>query len=241
MNLNRRNFLRLSLAASLSLLTVGCAEGNPSPASMTAQKSVSGLSYWLYTPQSSGTESLILYLHGGSGKGSDLDTIFSAASLPQFLRDGLLAPNAYVVVPQLPASCKSWAEKDAQLLGLISELKQRYSVSRVSLTGHSMGGTGAWDLASAHSEVFSAVAPLSGSIQTTSQTLQAFHALPVWAIVGSADTIVSPNSSIQFLQELQQENPSAKLTVLNSATHFDVPQAYLSSEFDILGWLTSFS
>lgn len=241
MNLNRRNFLRLSFAAPLSLLTVGCAESDPSPASMSAQKSASGLSYWLYTPQNSGAESLILYLHGGSGKGSDLDTIFSAASLPQFLRDGLLAPNAYVVIPQLPASCKSWTEKDAQLLALTSELKQRYSLSRISLTGHSMGGTGAWNLASAHSEFFSAVAPLSGSIQTTAQTLQAFCTLPVWAIVGSADTIVPPDSSIQFLQKLQQENPSAKLTVLDNATHFDVPQTYLSSEFDVLGWLTSFS
>ena len=34
---------------------------------------------------------LILYLHGGSGKGDDLELVTQADSLPQYLQNGQLA------------------------------------------------------------------------------------------------------------------------------------------------------
>ena len=242
MELTRRGFLSLTAASAFCLLCAGRGDAAAvSPAgALTAHTRDTGLSYWLYTPQSTGTSKpLVLYLHGGSGKGSDLNAVLEAESLPRFLQEGQLAPDAYVVMPQLPANCKGWSDRTAQLLQLLADIKAQYSIARTTLTGHSMGGTGCWQLALAHPEAFCAAAPLSGSVQLTEQNLTALQSLPVWAVVGSADAIVKPNASEQFIQALQKENPNARLTVREGATHFDVPQTYLDNTLGLLDWLTA--
>ena len=224
MELTRRGFLSLTAASAFCLLCAGCGDAAAvSPAgTLTAHVGDTGLSYWLYTPQSTGTpKTLVLYLHGGSGKGSDLNAVLEAESLPRFLQEGQLAPDAYVVMPQLAV------------------IKAQYPIARTALTGHSMGGTGCWDLAVARPEAFCAAAPLSGSVRLTEQNLTALQSLPVWAVVGSADTIVKPDASEQFIAALQEKNPNARLTVREGATHFDVPQAYLDSTLGLLDWLTA--
>ena len=242
MELTRRGFLSLTAASAFCLLCTGCGDAAAvSPAgTLTAHTGDAGLSYWLYTPQSTGTpKTLVLYLHGGSGKGSDLNTVLEAESLPRFLQEGQLAPDAYVVMPQLPANCKGWSDCTAQLMQLLAVIKAQYPIARTVLTGHSMGGTGCWDLAVAHPETFCAAAPLSGSVRLTEQSLTALQSLPVWAVVGSADTIVKPDASEQFITALQEKNPNAQLTVREGATHFDVPQTYLDDTLGLLDWLTA--
>ena len=241
MNLTRRNFLKLSAASSLSLFVAGCSGESTAEtgSQLSAYQSDSGLSYWLYTPQNQTDKPLILYLHGGSGKGSDLKTILSVDGFPRDLQEGSLFPDAFVVIPQLPAECRGWSERSEQLLRLLSELKQRYSIRSISMTGHSMGGTGTWDLALKYPDVFSAIAPLSGSIQNTPQAVEALQNMPVWAIVGSDDTIVSPEMSVVFMEALQAVNPHAKLTVLEGFEHSEVPKAYLDPTLGLMDWLTT--
>ena len=64
--------------------------------------------YWLYTPVKAGDHlPLIIYLHGGSGKGNDLDLLMKNDGFPQYIRDGIIDHiPAYVVIPQLPAEQK---------------------------------------------------------------------------------------------------------------------------------------
>ena len=242
MELTRRGFMSLTAASAFCLLFAGCSDAAAvSPAgALTAHTGDTGLSYWLYTPQSTGTpKTLVLYLHGGSGKGSDLNAVLVAESLPRFLQERQIAPDAYVVMPQLPANCNSWSDRTAQLMQLLVTVKTQYPIACTSLTGHSMGGTGCWELALAHPEAFCAAAPLSGSVQLTPQNLTSLRSLPVWAVVGSADTIVKPDASEQFITALQEKNSNALLTVREGATHFDVPQAYLDSTLGLLDWLTA--
>jgi len=49
------------------------------------------LGYWLYTPENAGDEELplIVYLHGGNGKGDDLSLITAADGFPKYLQNGL--------------------------------------------------------------------------------------------------------------------------------------------------------
>ena len=62
--------------------------------------------------------------------------------------------------------------------------------------------------------------------------------MPVWAIVGTEDRIVEPQSSIDFIAELVKTNKEAKLTELDGADHFEVPnRSYLANDFDLIGWL----
>lgn len=242
MELTRRGFMSLTAASAFCLLFAGCSDAAAvSPAgALTAHTGDTGLSYWLYTPQSTGTpKPLVLYLHGGSGKGSDLNAVLVAESLPRFLQERQIAPDAYVVMPQLPANCNSWSDRTAQLMQLLVTVKTQYPIACTALTGHSMGGTGCWELALAHPEAFCAAAPLSGSVQLTPQNLTSLQSLPVWAVVGSADTIVKPDASEQFITALHEKNSNALLTVREGATHFDVPQAYLDSTLGLLDWLTA--
>lgn len=242
MELTRRGFMSLTAASAFCLLFAGCSDAAAvSPAgALTAHTGDTDLSYWLYTPQSTGTpKPLVLYLHGGSGKGSDLNAVLVAESLPRFLQERQIAPDAYVVMPQLPANCNSWSDRTAQLMQLLVTVKTQYPIACTALTGHSMGGTGCWELALAHPEAFCAAAPLSGSVQLTPQNLTSLQSLPVWAVVGSADTIVKPDASEQFITALHEKNSNALLTVREGATHFDVPQAYLDSTLGLLDWLTA--
>ena len=201
------------------------------------------LNYWLYTPENAVSNMpLIVYLHGGSGKGDNLELITSVDGFPQYLQDGRLTPEAYVIIPQVSSSYKGWGDVKADVIQLISAVAAEYNIdpNRISLTGHSMGGTGAWMLALAYPNTFSALAPLSGSVTLSDTNLHKLEDMPIWAVVGTADTIVNPESSMNFIAELEKSNPNAKITALAGVDHFTVPGAtYLSSEFDLISWLIS--
>ena len=161
-----------------------------------------GLDYWLYAPPGARDGlPLIVYLHGGSGRGDDLELVMEAESLPKFLRDGDLALSAYVVMPQLPSGETGWNGVTEGLAELIDAVVEDCGADagRVSLTGHSMGGTGAFAVAAALPERFSCVAPLSGSVRDTREMRAALADLPVWAIAGAQDDVVDPAAARDFL------------------------------------------
>lgn len=202
-----------------------------------------GLDYWLYAP--SGARDglpLIVYLHGGSGRGDDLELVMEAESLPQFLRDGDLALSAYVLMPQLPSGETGWDGVTEGLAELIDAVVEDCGADagRVSLTGHSMGGTGAFAVAAAMPERFSCVAPLSGSVRDSREMRAALSDLPVWAIAGAQDDVVDPVAARDFLAALRAVNPDARYTEVEDAGHFDLPaRAYLDGEVGLVRWLLS--
>ena len=200
------------------------------------------LAYWLYIPSDPTDEMpLIVYLHGGSEKGSDLELITAADGFPKYLQEGALGDlRAYVLIPQLPAAEKSWDAVFPALHRLILETVSAYSIdeSRLSLTGHSMGGTGVWSFACAYPTLFSRIAPLSGSVRVTQARLNALQPIRVWAFVGSADTIVPPRASEVMVAALQNAGGDARITVLDGADHFSVPAlVYLSEDDRLTDWL----
>lgn len=202
-----------------------------------------GLDYWLYAP--SGARDglpLIVYLHGGSGRGDDLELVMEAESLPKFLRDGDLAPSAYVVMPQLPSGEAGWNGVTEGLAELIDAVVEECGADagRVSLTGHSMGGTGAFAVAAAMPGHFSCAAPLSGSVRDSREMRAALSDLPVWAIAGAQDDVVDPAAARDFLAALRAVNPDARYAEVEDAGHFDLPaRAYLDGEIGLVRWLLS--
>lgn len=202
-----------------------------------------GLDYWLYAPPGARDGlPLIVYLHGGSGRGDDLELVMEAESLPKFLRDGDLAPSAYVVMPQLPSGEAGWNGVTEGLAELIDAVVEDCGADadRVSLTGHSMGGTGAFAVAAALPGRFSCVAPLSGSVRDSREMRAALADLPVWAIAGAQDDVVDPAAARDFLAALRAVNPDARYTEVEEAGHFDLPaRAYLDGEVGLVRWLLS--
>ena len=123
---------------------------------------------------------------------------------------------------------------------LVSELATQFQIdpASISLTGHSLGGSGAWELAAAFPGFFSRVAPLSGAVFPTEENLAALSQTEVWAFGGSADTIIEPEYSLEFAQQLEVTGGNVTVTVLEGADHFDVPGlAYLNEDYGLLDWL----
>ena len=196
---------------------------------------------WLYIPAAPDPNpGLIVYLHGGSGKGNDLNKITEVDGFPQYLQSGSLGIlSCYVLIPQLPASCKGWSDWDSTVMSMIQSVTSQYGIdaSRISLTGHSMGGTGAWSFAAAHPGFFARVAPLSGSIRCTEEGVQALKDTPIHAFTGAADTIVKPESSEAMIHALVSAGGDARLTEIPDADHFSVPALAYLGDYGLLDWL----
>lgn len=201
------------------------------------------MNYLLYKPANAAADMpLIVYLHGGHGKGSDLSVLTGTDGFPQYLADGLLGEiSAYVLIPQLPEDQRGWISDADIVMQLIEHIcnEDRIDRNRISLTGHSMGGTGTWDLALAYPDTFSHIAPMSGSVQTTSQNLDALKNTKVWAFAGEDDVVVKPESSEKFVAALKMYDQDAKITVFSNTDHIGVPQkAWLENGKELLNWLT---
>ena len=212
-----------------------------SPAALT-ENSFDSMGYLLYTPASARPDMpLIVYLHGGHGKGDDLSVLINTDGFPQYLADGLLGEiPAYVLIPQLPADQRGWKPASETLIQLIEQVCEKNSIdrSRISLTGHSMGGTGTWDLALMYPDIFSRIVPMSGSVDTAPETLAVLANTPVWAFVGEDDVVVKPESSEQFVAALERQNECAQITIFPDTDHVGVPQkAWLEHGGELLNWL----
>ena len=208
----------------------------------TSTSQIETFRYWLYTPKNPVENMpLIVYLHGSSGKGDDLNILMNEDGFPQYLKNGQLGDvPAYILIPQLPAEKRGWASVSQSVYQLISETVSTYQIDsdNISLTGHSMGGTGTWNLAVQYPEMFARIAPLSGSARGQAAQLEALKEIPVWAFVGSDDTVILPEYSENAVSELNALGGNAQITIFEGADHFAVPsQTYLDPSISLVNWL----
>ena len=207
-------------------------------------KKLGDLEYYLYTP--SNPESgmaLVMYLHGGTNKKEDVTKLLTTDGFAKYLYDGYYNDlRSYVVIPKLGSNYKSWTDISDTLRNLIKSLSKAYDIdtNKISLTGHSMGGTGTYQMAIKLPNIFACIAPMSGSVSITNENLEALSKTKVWAFVGSSDTIVDPSFSRKVIEALKNMGKYAKLTGFDGAGHFDVPSlGYKDS--DVLNWLINCS
>ncbi len=198
--------------------------------------------YWLYKPAEEGENmSLIIYLHGGSGKGEDLNLITAVDGFPQYLESGELSDvDGYIIIPQVPSEQKGWVKSSEAIYELIKFIVDEFDIdeSNISLTGHSMGGTGTFNIALAYPELFSRIAPLSGSIQSKESNIERLKNVPMKVFVGSADTVVPPEASIEFVAAIKEAGGCAELIEFECADHFSIPRlTYLDEDIDLIDWL----
>lgn len=213
------------------------------PAASMEKINVSGLKCWLYAPKDAAEGMpLIVYLHGATGKGNDLDTLLEAEGFTQWLAEGTLGDvPAYVLIPQLPSDKKDWLAIKKDVVSAIQETVEACQAdsSNVSLTGFSMGGAGTWNVAVSYPELFRCIAPCSGGVRANKAALSALGDMKIWTFVGTEDTVVKPQSAINFIEQLARSNSRASITEFEGAAHTDVPAlVYLSDEIDLIRWLT---
>ena len=118
----------------------------------------------LYEPQGSGPWPLLLYLHGAGESGSNVADLISEGATgtpPVALEKGnaIDALSQFVVVA--PQTSRGWAPDEVAAFVKFLQGRLSLDASRLYVTGHSMGGSGALHAAT------------TGATKTTAQTASA--------------------------------------------------------------------
>lgn len=180
--------------------------------------------------------SLVIYLHGGSSKGTDNETQMNEPGIDS-IYSWLLANNrkAIMLVPQ---ASKTWL---GPTMPTIKALLQTYidrgvaDKTRVYIFGGSMGGTGTWNIIATYPDFFAAAMPVAGNpsgldAEKTSHT-------PLFTVMGTADVIMDISNVEPFLAEMDKYDASYKFEIEQGWTHEDVcKRSYTKSRLD---WIFS--
>lgn len=191
---------------------------------------ISKLNYLLYLPEDYGKEKkfwpLIIYLHGASVRGNNVNKIKSYG-IPLLLENRKNFP--FIVISPLCPGGKNWEDTNS-LLALLDDVCAEYSVDkdRIYVTGMSMGGSGTWYLAYRHPERFAAIAPLCGTADTSwvSQLKQ----VPVWVFHGAGDTVIPIRYSFDMVEAIIASGGEIKYTFYPGEGHDIVTKTYNNGE-----------
>jgi pimeloyl-ACP methyl ester carboxylesterase len=164
---------------------------------------------------------LLIFLHGGSARGTDTLDLFDAGPFDQIYR-GRNFPFI-VVAPQCPKhlrwSTENWFEN------FYNDLKKKYQVdtNRVYLTGVSLGGSGTWYLATKYPDKFAAIAPMSGftrHMDYISENIENLKSMPVWAFHGESDNVVPVEETDYLIDILKDINSQVQYTRERNVGHW---------------------
>lgn len=191
------------------------------------------LNYALHIPSSTKEKKpLILFLHGSGEKGNDIEKVKLHGPF-KYLKTNQL--DAYVLAPQCPEN-EYW---DSEVLyRLILKIQKEYNIdsNRIYLTGLSMGGWGAWNLAFEHPETFAALVPIAGFVDRVPMIENCKIAtIPIRIFHGLLDDVVDVNYSMSIYKKLKTCNADIKLTIFDDANHDSWTQVYDNKE--IYDWM----
>ena len=190
-------------------------------------------------------DGLVLSLHG-AGVGSRGQ---AASYAPK--------PGFWLVAPSNRApfgfDWQDWGRIDAQQVLALMMAEQRLDPRRVMVTGHSMGGHGAWSLAVNDPDAFAAVAPSAGwcsfdsyvprpagalrelwhAADGTSDTLDLLSNLkgkPVYVLHGDADDNVPPSEAAIMVKAMDERGIDYTLHLEPGAGHWWTDDRYPGAE-----------
>jgi hypothetical protein len=163
----------------------------------------------------------IIFLHGGTSRGNDLNRV-KANGIPDRLERGKNIPFI-VIAPQCPVD-KRW-ETDDWFDVLYGEITTRFRIdtNRIYLTGFSLGGSGTWYLAMKYPSTFAAIAPISGKtshIQFISDSACRLAGVPIWVFHDKDDEIVDVNETYQIASRLDKCKVNYSLSILDGHKHW---------------------
>ena len=204
------------------------------------------LPYLLSLPPGHGEDArrrwpLILFLHGAGERGDDL-ALVRKHGIPRVVEQRPELPFV-ALSPQCPCEETWFTELDA-VLALLDEVVARHAVDtdRLYLTGLSMGGYGAWYLATLFPDRFAAMAPVCGGgdwFFGFPGRVRVLKHLPVWAFHGAKDPIVPLEESAELVKTLQECGGSVRFTVYPDAGHDSWTETYDNEE--LYAWFLSHS
>lgn len=168
--------------------------------------------FLLYLPQDYSQKEkwpLILYLHGGRGRGDNL-SLLNWYPIPKMLSQNDSYPFI-ALIPQCPTG-EMWTDTEL-LKALLDDIVTEYNIddSRIYLIGYSMGGTGAWYMAYKYPDLFAAVAPMSGN--TNPWWASRLKDIPIWAFHGGKDKSIPVSETEEMATAIKKEGGSIKVSI----------------------------
>jgi predicted peptidase len=176
--------------------------------------------YLLYSPKEIKIDSsqipLVIYLHGASCKGSNINHV-KKYGLPYYVNKGIHY-NFYIASPQCPSN-KSWLSEN-WFEPLYNELISKYPIdkNRVYVVGMSMGGYGAWHLAMEYPDKIAGLVALCGGCYDSINICK-INKIPVWAIHGALDKIIPIDETEKLVYKLLACNATVKYTRVEDRGH----------------------
>lgn len=168
---------------------------------------------------------VILSLHGAGERGSDGKKQLTIGLAP-FVKIRQATYPFVVVFPQCETTkgriLTAWAadSKDTKrALKMLAAVEQELSIdtARRVLTGWSMGGYGAWSVADAHADMWSAVVTLSGGNEDFDAS--PLVGKPLWAFHGLKDSIVPVSESQKAVDAVITAGGKPKFTQIADGGH----------------------
>ena len=191
--------------------------------------------YWLYLPDDYGEEQkpLLVYLHGKGEIGTSVKNLSNYAFI-KYTNNGSRY-NAIILMPQISSGDWSTDQITTNLKNLIDEITEKYNVdkSRISISGHSLGGIGTYAMIAKYPTFFAAAAPISGRYTTLKADKLA--QTPIWALHGELDTAVSYSADVELINKIKSEGGNAQLTTFQRYGHGIIDKSL--TETDVVNWL----
>jgi hypothetical protein len=174
--------------------------------------------FWIHYPE--GYEEnpvkkypFILFLHGRSLSGTDLEKVKKYGIIYEILRGMKL--EFVVIAPQ----CQNgWENKKLIQILDFAEKNYRIDKSKIYLTGMSMGGYGSWYLAGEYPGRFAAVSPVCGGGKISDANN--LKSLPHWVFHGAKDNAVPIAESEKMVAAIKAAgNKRVEFTVYQDQGH----------------------
>jgi len=196
---------------------------------------------------------IILFLHGRGERGSE-GMWQTQIGLPEAVRNHPDRWPFVIVMPQCPQTAH-WT--DPPMLDLAMGALEQESVefhgdpTRTYLTGLSMGGYGAWELARLHPHRWAAIVIASSGVfwsyeperwQESSvlpaQYAAALGRTPIWLFHGSLDSVVAPRQSELMYDAFKASGGNIRLWIYQGLKHDSWTRAF--DEPELPHWLLSY-
>lgn len=232
-------------AVFATLSTAGCATQRAEPATSAGliferTRAPERLAYVVYVPRDYTPDRAwpcIVFLHGSGESGTDGQKQIAQGIGTNILWNAARWP-AIVIMPQKPSSQVLWDKHTGAVMSALADVKARYRIDpdRTALTGLSQGGHGVWTIGAAHPEVWSALAPVCGFVDSNRASGDAaaiaakVKDIPVWAFHGQADDVVLPAQTERMVEALKAAGSQPKLTLYPGVNHGSWDRAYAEAE-----------
>ncbi|MEO1023115.1 MAG: PHB depolymerase family esterase [Bacteroidota bacterium] len=199
------------------------------------------------------TYPLVLFMHGAGQRGTDNEQQLVHGAWNFALPENRAEYPAFVIAPQVPGEQKwstldwwgptdqVWGDSLSPVMELTIQLVEQFiekhpvDVSRIYVTGLSMGGFGTWEFIQRKPEWVAAAVPVCGGGDLTKA--DRITGIPIWSFHGDKDYVVKTDFSRLMHQTIKEMGGNSRYTELKGVDHNAWDTTYANQ--DMIRWMFS--